>query len=240
MQNRNTTSTKTEQLLETPETETSDAASDPSSSAVEHLRDRTGPLHDAVEKLPFNHDLMSGQISAVRYAAWLRAQLPPQRAIEACARRTEHPVLQSLWTSSRMRSDLIVDDLRTLGHEPSECEELVPDAYCDALNAGEQLARRVRDADDPELFGAMYVLEGASMGGIMIAKQLRDRAPELAEATEFLTAYGDRTRPMWAAFRDALDDALEHPEAMRAAGASAERTFRAIGEMLEALGAPSE
>lgn len=91
--------------------------------------------------------------------------------------------------------------------------------------------------------GALYVLEGATLGGQIIARQLRR---ELGSAVEpciaFFSGYGERTGPMWKRFRADTDRFLARlAEPERAAAeveivAAARETFLVFESW---FGAPS-
>lgn len=91
---------------------------------------------------------------------------------------------------ARRRSSMLEADLSALGQAPAvvpRCREL----YLPTEPAG--------------AFGALYVLEGSSLGGRVIARRLRDTlgiGPE--SGARFFHGYGDRTGEMWRSFRAAL------------------------------------
>lgn len=58
----------------------------------------------------------------------------------------------------------------------------------------------------PRALGAMYVLEGSTLGGQYVLRQLRKSLPLAAErAGAFLSVYGADTGPMWRAFRSTVE-----------------------------------
>jgi heme oxygenase len=57
-----------------------------------------------------------------------------------------------------------------------------------------------------EAFGALYVMEGSSLGGIHIVKMIQRKLPEISDATLFFSGYGDRTLEMWQRFKNILDN----------------------------------
>lgn len=69
--------------------------------------------------------------------------------------------------------------------------------------------------NEAEAFGALYVMEGSTLGGNVIAKQLK-RNPEF-ENVEFnyFGVYGENTGPYWQEFKSIIDDNIteEHYEA---------------------------
>ena len=123
--------------------------------------------------------------------------------------------------ANRTRLPLIEKDLRALGDSEEKIAEL---PVCEDLP---DLSTPARAA------GALYVLEGSTMGGMMMAKWLQEEhgyTPESGSA--YYKAYGDQTMPMWQAFTKGLaDERLEanRDEVVEAAGgtfAALENWFR--------------
>lgn len=91
---------------------------------------------------------------------------------------------------ARRRTSMLEADLRALGEAPT----VVPrcrDLYLPTEPAG--------------AFGALYVLEGSSLGGRVIARHLSETlgiGPE--SGARFFHGYGERTGEMWRSFRAAL------------------------------------
>ena len=79
--------------------------------------------------------------------------------------------------------------------------------------------------------GSMYVFEGATLGGQVIARRLRSRFG-LEAGSSFFNSYGDDVGPMWKAFRDTL---ARHssPEADPVVIEAAVETFERFGRWLE-------
>ena len=86
--------------------------------------------------------------------------------------------------------------------------------------------------DLPELrtashaLGSLYVLEGSTLGSLVIAKDLQQRIElSIASAMQFFHANGPRTGAMWRSFVSALDAAQLQPESVEAAHEGAVQTF---------------
>lgn len=112
----------------------------------------------------------------------------------------------------RYRAPLILEDLAQLGFPaaPPLCLAMPP------------LRTRA------QLLGAMYVLEGSTLGGQVIARQL-DKAGITSHA--FFTGRAERTGPLWKAFCQLLGEAAA-PEDQAAVVASAILTFQTLSEWL--------
>ena len=58
----------------------------------------------------------------------------------------------------------------------------------------------------PAAMGALYVLEGSTLGGRMITKHLMRQLPQLpAAALQFFSGYGEHTGSKWKTFMEALN-----------------------------------
>lgn len=72
-----------------------------------------------------------------------------------------------------------------------------------------------------QAFGALYVLEGSTLGGKQIAKMLARNGAIPEGATRFFSGYGDQTGSRWKAFLEVLNQQPAQQEIM----ASATNTF---------------
>ena len=87
----------------------------------------------------------------------------------------------------------------------------------------------------PEALGALYVLEGATLGGQVIARHLRRTLGVTAErGGAYFSGYGSRTGRMWQAFGDAMDRVvIPGDEAHVILGAQI--AFQAFGDALRGV-----
>ena len=78
-------------------------------------------------------------------------------------------------------------------------------------------------------FGCMYVLEGATLGGRIIARHLAGTLGFGADSgASYFSAYGDRGGSMWKAFQAAMTSFAEQSAECDAIAASAVATFDAL------------
>lgn len=154
------------------------------------LRDRTRPYHEAVEQ---QLGLLERPWSADQYRALLRRFLgyydPIEGRIEAAA---DWSGLGFDWPRRR-KTPLLQRDLLSVGDAPDVVAGL---PRCADLPDVEGL---------PQALGCLYVLEGATLGGRVVARHLRG-IPGLAGGTgfSFFSSYGDEVGPMWRAFGEFL------------------------------------
>lgn len=61
-----------------------------------------------------------------------------------------------------------------------------------------------------EAMGALYVMEGSTMGGGIIVKMLREKC-NINRGLSFFSGYGDNTQAMWQKFTTALNSHISAP-----------------------------
>jgi heme oxygenase len=78
-------------------------------------------------------------------------------------------------------------------------------------------------------WGALYVLEGSTLGGRIIRRELQSRlGPQIAQASAFFDGRAGEGGPLWRSFLQALEQRVRTPAERSAAQAGAERTFQAM------------
>ncbi|MDJ0364067.1 biliverdin-producing heme oxygenase [Hymenobacter sp. H14-R3] len=150
-----------------------------SSGLLARLRAETRPYHDAVEQNEFNRALGAGTPGAAATTRFLADMYGFMRPYETQL-LAHAPALGPAWEiPGRLRAHLILEDLRVPAHQLPLCPALPP------------LATR------PQLLGAMYVLEGSTLGGQVLARQLAKAGLDLGR---FFTGAGPLTGPRWKSF----------------------------------------
>jgi heme oxygenase (biliverdin-IX-beta and delta-forming) len=80
-----------------------------------------------------------------------------------------------------------------------------------------------------EILGSIYVVEGATLGGRIITKHVKDTLNILpTSGGSFFQGYGDATAMMWQGMRQLLVNGANNPSAENAIVASAIETFTAL------------
>jgi heme oxygenase len=119
--------------------------------------------------------------------------------------------------SARRKTPLLERDLLAIGETEMDtlprCHDLPP---LDAV---------------PKALGCLYVLEGATLGGQVIVRRLRD-LPGDALPSAFFTSYGQDVGAMWQAFREFLTGYAEGRDEDDVIVQSACATFATIGDWL--------
>lgn len=169
------------------------------------LRRATAEAHEHLHRHALATDA-SGRVTLPAYTAFLAGMWRVHRPLETalvCSARYLRAVPDA---AERRRADRIATDLAALGETPPEP---LPDLELDGL---------------AEELGVAYVLEGSTLGGQVLSRQLREELALDHAALTFLTGYGAATHVMWSAFVQHLDRAGEAVDHDRAA-AAAVRTF---------------
>lgn len=185
------------------------------------LRNATAEAHRAAEGSDFQRDLLAGRAGRAAFGDWVGQLLHLHAALE---RQLWRPWADDAWR------ELTAPDRRRTRQLEADLRDLSVGAVqpCETIRA---LAAQVDADGDPPAFalGVLYVLEGSSNGGRMIARPLRQGLGLEGEAgTRHLDPYGPAHGERWRAFRQALDAAL--PETRWAqAEAGAQAAFRALG-----------
>jgi heme oxygenase len=85
-----------------------------------------------------------------------------------------------------------------------------------------------------EALGALYVMEGSTLGGSIIANMIRKRVPELPEdSLHFFTGYGPETAARWAAFKQQTDAFATTSAAKEAVILGANKTFETFHQWIK-------
>lgn len=90
--------------------------------------------------------------------------------------------------------------------------------------------------NDPlEALGALYVLEGSSLGGRIIARMLRKEAALPANAFQFFEGHQENTGAHWQAFVRRLNQLAVTPSEIATVSAAANITFAAHTRWMQTL-----
>lgn len=164
----------------------------------EALKAATGQLHMRAERHPVQFALISGRATVQDYAAYLSQMHWLQEALEGALRELQDHSLAAIVRPHHFRAHLIGDDIAALDVEVQG-----------PLPATERACELMRALlpDAPEgVIGVLYVFEGATNGGVYIAKAIR-RSLALPEArgTQYLDPHGSFQVPKWREFRESLN-----------------------------------
>lgn len=176
------------------------------------LRHETRPYHDALEQQAFNRALAAGAPTAAGTAQFLARMYGFLQPYETTLRAHAADFSPAWDLAERFRAHLILEDLPETPGAPTP-------PLCPAMPPLRTHA---------QLLGTMYVMEGSTLGGQVIARQLATAGIPLRH---YFTGHGARTGALWKSFCQQL------AEAAPAAGpddvvAAASRAFHHLGAWL--------
>lgn len=175
---------------------------------LQALRAETRPAHDQLEQNAFNQALTTDTLTEAATRHFLTKMYGFLVPYEARLRQ-QH--LGPEWEAdARQRAHLILDDLQQPASALPICQAMPPlDTW-------------------PQLLGMMYVIEGSTLGGQVISRQLAKAGIPLRA---YFTGYGERTGPRWKAFCQLLAAAAT-PENEAEIVQSASLTFQRLSQWL--------
>lgn len=175
------------------------------------LRDGTQAQHRALDQQPSLRELLEPGVTVDKYAAVLAMLLGWYRAFEPA-------LTAALGTyapddiQERLKTPLLLCDLTFLGITPVSAHE------CPTLPS----------LETPEAaLGAAYVVEGATLGGTIICRHLREHLPQ-STPLHFYSAYGDARGAMWQKFLVHLETKVHRDEMRARAVVAAQDTFASL------------
>ncbi len=161
------------------------------------LRLQTRAAHDRIEANPHFARLMAPDLTRPEYHALVARLFGHHAAAEAGLAGAAALLPDRLGLAGRLRrTALLGADLVALGSTPVQVAAL---PRCPGL-----ALRRPEEA-----WGVLYVLEGSSLGGQVIARHLAQHL-QIGPSTgaSGMAPYGAETGALWRGFKDALDEAF--------------------------------
>jgi heme oxygenase len=191
-------------------------------SILQRLKSETLAWHQQVEQ---RVDVMNRVQSVDAYRKLLVAFYGFYVTLEAKLAEVDWKPLGIDWTERR-KIHLLERDLRLVGADTAGI------ARCEHLPSL---------ADEAHALGCLYVLEGATLGGQYIERQLAQQlhiTPESGAA--FFHSYGERRREMWNLFREALVRFAMNAEREDQIVKSATETFQKLDAWLAKTWNPTQ
>ncbi|MBF0239405.1 MAG: biliverdin-producing heme oxygenase [SAR324 cluster bacterium] len=192
---------------------------------MDQLKNETRSSHERIEQFPYFKALAEGNLELDSYIAHLRALAVIHGVLEDEVMKTNDPVLGSVWSEKLSKFQWLTQDLRDLDHE------YFPDIPV-VVDASVELTRkiRLRRLSDPmSLLGYIYVLEGSTLGGAILKKQLsKTFAFQNDQGMSYFAQYGNDKLKHWNLFKQQMNS-LQLQEEEHA------RILKAANELFEGL-----
>jgi heme oxygenase len=173
------------------------------SRAIDRLRQETRSAHGELDETLHLID----RLSSIRQRANVLAGYHRFHHAAEAAIAPFLGAIPDLDFAARRRSRLIAEGMGILGQEMLPDQATIPGI-----------------STQSEAFGALYVLEGSSLGGRVILKELKRRGASL-KGLGFLDPYGFNTGPRWRSFLAILEREVDSAERQSDAVTGALNTF---------------
>lgn len=182
------------------------------------LKAGTSEQHRAMEQqMPFFHEGFTLRLYQETLARWIGFLAPVERKLSSLSGWSS----MGLDLADRQRTNLLRHDLRALGMTASQMETL---PVCDKLPRIESIC---------EGLGCLYVFEGSTLGGQLIARELLRRfGIDQSSGAAFFHGHGADTGAMWRAFCDNLRKAIHLPVEQDQVLRAAKDTFTTFGNWM--------
>lgn len=163
------------------------------------LKDFTKPFHDALESTSLAKELLCGTIDKTKYITYLQSLHAIHENIENRIKNMNEWELYNINPHNRCRLHLIEKDLSVLESSPKRNATRV------YLNTQWSFSCAV---------GVLYVLEGSTMGGRLLAQRLEHMCGGNGlRATSYFESYQDDTLILWREYCEFLSNyEKENPE----------------------------
>lgn len=196
-----------------------DAIREAATTCLDELKVSTWSLHKALEaQIPFPQSFATLQ----SYEQVLSVFYLFQLSLDKYAQHYRQTIHADFEFDTRQRLPLITEDMRSL-----------------AVPLPQDNGNVVLQLDSVgEMYGAMYVNEGSTMGGHIIQSAMFNMYGESAASwTRYLNPYSSEMMPMWHSFRRVLQAEIESDNVrLVSVITGAEKTFRYLIDVAEEQG----
>jgi len=202
-----------------------------SPSIMNKLKSETHHLHEQVEQLAFLNKIMSGTLSLQEYYTLILHNYIFHLIVEGAIIKTlNESELRSFTFSERRKVGYLQADLLA-------CETFQGTSQQLQLRAHQLMVESSVQFHIQNFFeglGAMYVLEGATLGGNIIKREL-SKIPEIIQHTAFhyYGCYGQQQGLMWKSFRKSVENLVNNLRAEEATINGATKTFKLLAAILK-------
>jgi len=191
---------------------------------LEKLRHATAQAHQDLENLPLSASIINPEVTNIQYTAYLQLMLDVVYDTE----QNIFPLLENIVPDleARRKAHHISADLKYLEHNSSTLRS-------------KPVTEGIENISPAFALGVMYVVEGSSLGGRVILKNINAVLGHDAEkGASYFSGYGGQTGSHWKGFLAALTDFENKTCNGEAIIAGANHTFNVINTHFR-LNAPS-
>ncbi|MDV7697194.1 biliverdin-producing heme oxygenase [Chryseobacterium soli] len=154
----------------------------------EYLKKNTAEYHDAAEKLFNSEKIFNRTFTLEDYKKIINTNyLMLLHSEDKIFNNLADKYAEKLQLNNRKKLPLIEKDLESLSLE------------------NQTASHDLEFSNEHEALGAMYVIEGSTLGGNVIAKQLSKTEGFDHVSFNFFGCYQENTGPMWKNFKEVLD-----------------------------------
>jgi len=186
---------------------------------LKEVKTSTRPWHDEMEDVALSDKIASGTLSLHEYKAIILGHYIFHREAEAMLLQNEPLTsLETLALEERLKRELLRRDIQQL-HLDTSLFNFHLDVRVDSV---------------PQALGCMYVMEGATLGGTVIERSLK-QVPAIVDsgAMHYYGCYGAQTGIRWKQFKETVTQQVVSKEDEQAFIESATDTFRAYAACME-------
>ena len=187
------------------------------------LKSATKDNHDELEALMFVNEIMNKTLTLEQYKTLLATNYIVHSAIESKLHETLDKELKlELDVTRRNKLAALIQDMQEVQLDKEELDALDFD-FLD-----------VKEYTNASALGAMYVLEGATLGGNVIQKKLRATPAFQNLNLNYYTVYGQHLMPSWLSFVKVLNSSVPETD-FSIARDSAVKMFENIAEVAKTV-----
>lgn len=185
-------------------------------SFLNNLRTKTAESHKELEALPISKSIVDPKITIQEYALYLSLMHDVVQNLE----ENIYPILSGVISDlcERKKAHLILNDLKNIGSEKKQ-------TFSPLKNRSE--------ISIPFAMGMMYVVEGSTLGGRFILKNIQENLGFTEEkGASYFSGYGNKTGSFWKNYLNSLTDFEAQNNSEKEIIAGADYAFRVIGKHL--------
>ncbi|TNE49170.1 MAG: biliverdin-producing heme oxygenase [Deltaproteobacteria bacterium] len=195
--------------------------------AMQQLRERTNREHKALEAQAFHQSWLKHQLPLSHYVRLLTFYHSIWEKLEKQLSGSYASMVKDVWSLDMAKTPLLQHDLSFFRAQSN----LPTDEVAIEWSSG----HKHLESEPAALLGALYVLEGSTLGGQILRKHLQHMYGLQDDGLRYYTGYGKQTGSRWKAFKSRMDQALASSETIDVAVEAARHTFTRIGDGMAAI-----